>query len=338
MWANFQYAANAVLPLVLVIAAGYLFRRLGLISEEFVKTGYGLVFRVALPVYLFCSVYDVETLSDIEWRLVLFAMVMVVVLFFIGLLLVFLFVPEPRRKGVVVQCTFRSNFAVVGLPLAEALGGAAGKTAVSVLMAVTIPVFNTLAVVALSLWSEQEGEKKSLGGILKKVVTNPLIIAVAAGVAVLAVRHFIPLNAAGQHVFTLEGNLPFVFEAVRIIARLSTPLALLVLGGQFTFGAVRGMVRPIAVGTLARIVLAPTVGILSVLLVSRGLGWFDVTPGGYAALVALFGSPVAVSSAIMAREMNNDDQLAGQLVVFTSVGSIFTVFAAVVILRACGLL
>jgi len=338
MWENFGYAANAILPLVLVIAFGYMLRRCGFIGDTFIKNGYSLVFRVALPVYLFCSVYDVEQLSDIEWRLVLFAMLVVVLLFFIGLLLVLFFVPEQKQKGVVVQCAFRSNFAVVGLPLAEALGGAAGKTAVSVLMAVTIPVFNTLAVVALSVWSEGEGEKIHLGKILKKVVTNPLILSVAAGVLVLAVRHFIPVNDAGQHVFTLERNLPFIFEAVRIIAKLSTPLALLVLGGQFSFGAVKGMARPIAVGTFARIVLAPTVGILLVVLCSRGLNWFDVTAGGYAALVALFGSPVAVSSAIMAGEMGNDDILAGQLVVWTSVGSIFTVFAAVVILRSFGLL
>ena len=45
-------------------------------------------------------------------------------MFFLGLLLVKLTIPEERQKGVVLQCVFRSNFAIIGIPLAESLGGA----------------------------------------------------------------------------------------------------------------------------------------------------------------------------------------------------------------------
>jgi predicted permease len=53
----------------------------------------------------------------------------------------------------------------------------------------------------------------------------------------------------------------------------------------------------------------------------------------FPALVALFGSPVSVSSAIMASEMHNDEQLATQLVVWTTAASGLTVF-----LISCGLM
>ena len=49
-------------------------------------------------------------------------------------------------------------------------------------------------------------------------------------------------------------------------------------------------------------------------------------------------SPVAVSSAVMVQELGGDDQLAGQLVVWTSVLSLFSIFAIVYLLRAAGLL
>ena len=55
-------------------------------------------------------------------------------------------------------------------------------------------------------------------------------------------------------------------------------------------------------------------------------------------LLALFGSPVAVSSAIMAREMKSDATLAGQYVVYTSVVSVFTIFGFILILRAAALI
>lgn len=58
----------------------------------------------------------------------------------------------------------------------------------------------------------------------------------------------------------------------------------------------------------------------------------------FPALVAMFGSPVAVSSAIMAGSMGNDEQLAAQLVVWTSLLSIVTIFVTVCLLMWMGLI
>jgi hypothetical protein len=58
----------------------------------------------------------------------------------------------------------------------------------------------------------------------------------------------------------------------------------------------------------------------------------------YPALIALFASPVAVSSAVMAGSMGGDEQLATQLVVWTSLFSILTIFAEVCILMSMGIL
>ena len=58
----------------------------------------------------------------------------------------------------------------------------------------------------------------------------------------------------------------------------------------------------------------------------------------YPALLALFGSPMAVSSAVMAQEMDNDGVLAGQLVVWTSFFSIITLFVFILALRTLGYL
>ena len=57
-----------------------------------------------------------------------------------------------------------------------------------------------------------------------------------------------------------------------------------------------------------------------------------------AALIALFGSPMAVSGAVMAIQMKNDEQLSTQLVVWPSLFSILTIFLTVCILMPAGLL
>ena len=111
------------------------------------------------------------------------------------------------------------------------------------------------------------------------------------------------------------------------------------LGGQFEFSAVRGMTKEIIAGTGFRVVIAPVlcVGVAVLLGTYTDLVSFGQTE--YPALITLFGTPVAVSSAIMAESIgDNDEQLAGQLVVWTSVASVFSLFAMVFALMSMGLL
>ena len=136
--------------------------------------------------------------------------------------------------------------------------------------------------------------------------------------------------------FALNRELAFIFTVVKNLKSLATPLALLVLGGQFQFSVVKGMFKEIAVGTLYRVVLAPVLGVGSALLLARYTGLLTCGPESIPAMLALFGSPVAVSSAVMAGEMGNDEQLAAQLVVWTSIVSIITVFIFSCILMATG--
>ena len=75
-------------------------------------------------------------------------------------------------------------------------------------------------------------------------------------------------------------------------------------------------------------------------IVGLGLGYLlfrdSFTGAHFASLVALFATPVAVSSVPMAQEMKSDVVLAGQLVVFTTVFSAFSVGAASFLLKLAG--
>ena len=117
------------------------------------------------------------------------------------------------------------------------------------------------------------------------------------------------------------------------LSNLATPLALLVLGIQFEFSAVKEMKKEIVFGTLARTVLAPAlaIGIAFLFLRDRFSG------SHFAAFVAMFATPVAVSSVPMAQEMKGDTALAGQLVVWTTLASALSVFIASWLLKLAGI-
>jgi predicted permease len=66
-------------------------------------------------------------------------------------------------------------------------------------------------------------------------------------------------------------------------------------------------------------------------------GFFNFTMIEYPAIIALLASPTAISGAIMAKEMHNDEKLAVQLVVWTTTLSIFSIFIVVFVMRSFGL-
>lgn len=331
------FSINAILPVVLLIFIGYFLKRLNFLDEDWFKKGNRLVFRLLLPCLLFYNVYSIPSFSEIDWSVVIYSELVILALFFIGLLVVPHIIPDARQKGVIVQCLFRSNFAIIGLSLAESLGGTQGVKVAAVLSAFSIPTFNILAVLSLTLFLT-EGEKKAgMKTTLKKIMKNPLIISVICGLFCLILRSFLPVTNEGTPVFSLSDTLPFIYSIINSLAKAASPLALIVLGGLFDFSTVKNMFREIIIGTIGRVFLAPVLGIgLAVCLSRIGILSFDQSV--YPALLALFGSPVATSSAIMAQEMENDGTLAGQLVVWTSIASIVTLFVFIFVLRSLAIL
>ena len=327
-------AVNAVTPIILVICLGYCLRRSGFLTEEFLKIGNKLVFKICLPAMLFINVYDIKSVDAIQWDIVLYAMAAIGVIFVLGLAVSLATTKEPKRRGVILQCTFRSNYAIIGLSLASALGGPEAEAVGAILSAFSIPTINVLAIIALTVFVD--GEKKSVKGILLNIAKNPLIIGVLSGLVCLCIRAA-QTELFGRVVFALNVHTKFLYTTLVNLKAITSPLALIVLGGQFEFSAVKGLLKEIVVGTVWRIVIAPVIGLGGAIVMAK-LGVIACGVNEFPALIALFGSPVAVSSAIMAGSMGNDEQLATQLVVWTSLCSIVTIFLTVCVLMGMGYL
>ena len=330
-----ETAVNAIAPMILLIGLGYYLKSVGFLSKEFLKIGNKLVFQVGLPVMLFVNVYDIDNLNQMNWSVVIYCIAITILLFLAGFVMALFFTKVPRRRGVLLQCTFRSNFAIIGLSLASALGGAQAVANASIISCVTIPLYNVLAVIALSVFMDSDrAGKNGLKNVLINIAKNPLIWGVLTGIFVVLIRQLQEI-VFGTVLFSIKEDMKFLYSALNQIKSLTTPLSLLVLGGQFTFSAVKALRKEIFAGTLMRTVIAPLIGVGCAAVLNL-TPYFYCDSDMYPALVALFGSPVAVSSAVMAGAMGNDEQLAGQLVVWTSIVSIFTIFIQVCLLMYLG--
>ncbi len=321
------FALEAVTPIILTVAIGYGIKKLGWLSVDMAGVINKLVFRIFLPAMLFLNVYKIDSLAAIELDYILYAVAATAMIFLLAIPAVMGITPCGERRGALLQACFRSNFALIGIPLASALFGQEGVSVAALLSAASVPLFNILAVVSLSLFG-RGGQKPSGKRILLGIIKNPLIQSILLGILVLCLRG---VMAQAQMSFRLSDIEP-LYKVLGYLSDLATPLALLMLGVQFELSAVRELRREILFGTVIRTVLVPLLGLGVAFLCFRDS--FDGAK--FAALVALFATPVAVSSVPMAQEMGADHTLAGQLVVWTTLISAVTVFTASFLLKLAG--
>ncbi len=322
----FLFALGAVAPIVLMVFLGFLLKSLGILPKELVKPLNKLVFRVFLPILLFLNIYNISSFGDLSFGYIAYMMIAIIVIFLISFPLSSILTKERRRRAVLIQASFRSNCALIGLPLSVLLVGESGAAACSLLSAASIPLFNILAVIALTIF-DPSGKKPTVGKVLLGIVKNPLIIGVAIGLLSLGVRQaFVALDIP----FRLSDITP-LFSVVSDVAKCATPIALLCLGAQFEFSSVKNMKKEIISGTLMRTFVFPFICLAAAIFLIPGL-----EPAHYASYIGVFATPLAVSTVPMAQEMGSDEELAGQLVIWSTIASAFGIFLFTFLMKLYG--
>lgn len=287
-----------------------------LADRQLTKQANAIVFKIFLPCMLFYNVYQSDIGAEIQGRikLCIWAAGGLIILFILLCLIVPKVVKQENQQGVVIQGIFRSNYVIFGVAVVQNMYGSKSTTTAAILSAILVPMYNFLAVVALSIFGEKrETDWKK---IIMDIIKNPLILSSMLGV-----------------VFSLLGiRLPTAVDTtVQDLAKLSTPIAFMILGGDLDFSKVKGNLKLSSVVLTIKLVILPLIMIPMVVM----MGYKDADL--LSALLA-YQTPVAVSSYIMAQQAGADGQLAGQLVVFSSVLSIFTLFVTIFILRTMGML
>lgn len=310
---NLILSFNVVLPLFICISLGYFLKRIGMCDEKALNVINKMCFKVFLPIYLFYNIYTTDLSAAFNGKLIVFAIGGLIAIFFVLMFLIPRVEKEDSRRGVLIQAIFRSNFALFGLPVALSLCGEELIGPTSVLLGLTVPVFNVLAVISLETF---RGGKPDVKQMLRGIVTNPLIIASVIGIVF----------------YFLNIKLPYgVEKSVVDLGKVATPLSLVALGGSFTIGKVKGYVKQLLIGVLGRLVVVPAVMISLGILI--GLRNELLIP-----VMIMFGAPTAVSSFPMAQQMGGDGELAAELVVFSSGLAILTIFLWTFLLKQGGVI
>ena len=310
---NLIVSVNVVLPLFLMMALGYFLKAVRLYDDHVLNKMNNLVFKVFLPILLFVDLYSTDLESVFNPTLVLFAGGSVLAAFFLSMAYVCLTEKSNKIRGALIQGIFRSNFLIFGIPIARSIYGDNAASSAAILISIVIPLFNILTVTEMEIF---RGGKVKIRSILKGIATNPLILSCAAGFLFLFLRIPIP---------------EIVYGTLTDLSRVATPLALIILGGSIKFSKTMGYFKQIVTGLLGKLVVVPAI----FLPIAAAIGFRGQD---MAVLISLYCSPVAVSSFVMAQQMDSDGDLAGQFVVLGAALSVVTIFLWVFLFKNLGLL
>ena len=309
---NLMISANAVLPMCLVMALGYGTRRLGWLRREEISTINKIAFRIFLPCLLYYNIYCSDLSGSFDPLLMAYAVGGVLLTFGLALGYTLLTEKLPERRGVLIQGMFRSNYVIMGIPVATALLGADQLGTISIMIAIVVPIFNMLAIIVLEVF---RGQRPKPLHVLGQIVKNPLVIASALGILTLA---------AGI-------RLPHILEqTIQNVSAIASPLQLFLLGAFFQFSGLKTYRRELVTVSIAKLIVSPGLFLgLGALLGFRGVA--------FVSLIGIFASPTAVNSFTMAQQMGGDAELAGDIVVTTSAASILTMFLWIFLFKSLGM-
>ncbi len=311
---SLKLSFEAVMPIFILMTIGYFIKRIKLADKKSLDVINKLIFKIFLPVLLFYNIYNTQTSDVFDVKLIIFIVVGILFVFVLGYFAVIFLTKDNAKRGVMLQGFFRANFAILGIPLVNYICGNKTSPLASLMVAVVIPVFNILAVVALERF-RKGNIKLDILKLLKGVITNPLIIGCVIGIIF----------------FILNIKLPAIIEkSVKDISSIATPLSIIVLGSVFEFSDIKGYFRENVIVVVTRLVIVP-------LIVIPVAVWFGFSGEALACLLVVFASPVAVSSFAMAQQMDGDQALASQVIVLSSAFCLVTLFLWIFALSSLGL-
>lgn len=312
---NLIFCLNSTVPIFLLMVLGLIFRKIHLFNDNFVAIANKFVFTVALPVLLFSDISVSDFLSSWDTSFVLFCVgvtsLCIVISFFLSLLL-----KERSQQGEFIQASYRSSAALLGISLIHNLYGNNGMAPLMIIS--SVPLYNIMSVIILETLKPNRGkfDRKLLLTTLKGVVTNPIILGIAAGViwSVLKLPRPSILQKTTVH-----------------LANLATPLGLMAMGASIRFGESMENIGPAIACTFLKLVGYPAL----FLPLAIFLGFRE---GELVAILVMLGSATTVSCFIMAKNMGHEGTLTSTTVMLTTLLSAFTLTGWLLLLKTLNLI
>lgn len=295
---------DIILPVFIVMGIGFLLQRKFLLD---VQTLARLNIYYVVPAFIFVRLYETDIPWNMFFKIVVFAGLLVAILYVLSMLTGTLLRLDTRRKVTFTNSVIFYNSGNYAVPVNDLVFRGdpfAMSIQVIVLMFQNIFIFSYGI---FSLQSMDTGKLRAAIGYFKM----PVMYAMLLGLSMNALDLSVP---------------EFVWVPVNYIADGMIALALLTLGAQVAQLKLTAGLKTVYYSLTLRLLVSP--------LVALGLIFFFGMSGVTAqALLIASSMPTAVNSAVIAQEYENHPDMAAQIVLFSTIASAFTVSLVIFVAR-----
>ena len=310
---NLIFSLNATIPVFLMMVFGWLMQKIHLLDDHTTQKINQFVFRALLPALLFMDLSTADFQSVWDTKFVLFCFAATAC----SILLAFLaaqFHKDPTERGEIIQASYRSSAAILGIAFVKNIYGTA--TMAALMIVGTVPLYNIMAVIILSLTAPKDktvhAPKALFWKTTKNVLTNPIILGILAGMlwSILKIPQPVILS-----------------KSVSYLGNMATPLSLIALGASFQVQDAKGKL-PLTLGiTGMKLVLFCAI----FLPVAIALGFRSEK---LIAILVMLGSATTGSCFVMVRNMGHRGVITSCAVMLTTLCSAFTLTAWLFLLKS----
>jgi predicted permease len=299
---------DAVLPVFVLVGAGYGATRLGWISDATVSGVMGFAVRFAIPVLLFGAMarLDLDRAFDAGQLVAFYAGA--ITAFTLGILAARrLFGRRPGESVAIGFCAFFSNTVLLGLPILDRAYGAAALEPAFTIIALHAPMVYLIGITVMEV-SRRDGAGpiKTATRAARAMLSNALAIGICLGLAV-----------------NLAGLAPpgFFMAAVDMMAQAGLPAALFALGGVLTRYALGSELREAGVIAALSLLVHPAIAYGLATLV------FDLPHALTVVAVVLAAMPPGVNGYVFAAQYGRAESAAASGVLLSTALAILSVSA-----------
>ncbi len=310
---NLMFSLNATVPVFMMMVFGWFVRKVNLLDEHSTAQINKFVFRTTLPALLFMDLSTADFRAVWDTKFVIFCIT--ATLISVGIAFIYSFLNKDKsERGEIIQASYRSSAAILGIAFVKNIYGEAAMAALMIVG--TVPIYNIIAVITLSLTSPDKDNAKSgktlFMNTLKGIVTNPIILGIAVGIiwSLLKIPQPVILS-----------------KSVSYLANMATPLSLIALGASFRVEDAKGKL-PVTLG----IVFIKLILFCAVFLpVAVKLGFRDEK---LIAILVMLGSATTGSCFVMSKNFGHKGTITAFAVMLTTLCSAFTLTTWLFILKS----
>lgn len=309
---NLMFSLNATVPVFMMMIFGWFVRKISLLDDHTTAKINKFVFNAPLPALLFSDLSTADFRAVWDTKFVIFCITATIISVCIAIVYSLLH-KDKAERGEIIQASYRSSAAILGIAFVKNIYGEA--TMAGLMIVGTVPIYNIIAVITLSLTSPNKNNSKSgkqlFMNTLKGIVTNPIILGIAVGIiwSMLKIPQPVILS-----------------KSVSYLANMATPLSLIALGASFKIEEAKGKL-PVTFGiTLIKLVLF----CILFLPIAVHLGFRDEK---LIAILVMLGSATTGSCFVMAKNFGHKGTITAFAVMLTTLCSAFTLTTWLFILK-----